>query len=73
MRHKGKACVNEGIDPERLLIQYLAGTLFTELDAATLNPNYPLTSATNLASMPIHCATRLKIGAMLPGFSAPPI
>ena len=33
----------------------------------------PLTSATNLAGMPIHCATRLKIGAMLPGFSAPPI
>jgi hypothetical protein len=40
MRHKGKACVNQGFDPERLLIQYLASTLFTELDAATLDPNY---------------------------------
>jgi hypothetical protein len=40
MRHKGKACVNEDFDPGRLPIQYLAGTLFTELDAATLDPNY---------------------------------
>jgi hypothetical protein len=33
----------------------------------------PLTSATNLAGIPIHRATRLKIGAMLPGCSASPI
>jgi hypothetical protein len=32
----------------------------------------PLTSATNLSSIPLHCVARLKIGARLPGLSAPP-
>jgi hypothetical protein len=31
----------------------------------------PLTSATNLSGMPTHCATLLKIGAMLPGCRPP--
>jgi hypothetical protein len=33
----------------------------------------PLTWATKRRGIPIHCATRMKIAAMLPGFSAPPI
>jgi hypothetical protein len=40
--------------------------------AAPTRVDRPLTSATNLAGIPIHCATRVKIGAMLPGLSAPP-
>jgi hypothetical protein len=34
--------------------------------AAPTRVECPLTWATNLSGMPIHCATRLKIGAMLP-------
>jgi hypothetical protein len=41
--------------------------------AAPTLVEWPLTSATNLAGMPMHCATRLKIGAILPGLSASPI
>jgi hypothetical protein len=41
--------------------------------AAPTRVECPLTSATNPAGMPIHCATRLKVGAMLPGCSASPI
>jgi hypothetical protein len=33
----------------------------------------PLTCSTNRSGIPIHCATRLNIGAMLPGFNGPPI
>jgi hypothetical protein len=41
--------------------------------AAPTRVECPLTSVTNLAGIPIHCATRLKIGAMLPGCSVSPI
>ena len=41
--------------------------------AAPTRVECPLTSSTNLAGIPIHRATRLKIGAMLPGCRGLPI
>jgi hypothetical protein len=43
---------------------------FREVLAAPTRVECPLTSSTNLAGVPIHCATRLKIGATLPGCRA---
>jgi hypothetical protein len=57
-----RLCYRRQVDIER-----------SEICVAPIRVECPLTSDTNLAGMPIHCATRLKIGAMLPGCRASPI